>query len=812
MDSILSNIRFAIRNLRKHPAFAIVAVATIALGIGANTAIFSVVRAVLLRDLPYAEPSELVRVWSNNAERGIERGFMSPPDIDDFRNQNQTLQDLAAYNEAELAVIDIQGSAVKVTGTWSGDNLFSALGVSALHGRTLTAGDGSAGASKVVVLGHAFWQSRFGGEPSAIGSSITVEEDDYEVVGVMPPGFDFPGNSSFWLNRHLMAYPGRYARWMDVVGRLETGVTIDAARADFATIAARLEIEYPDWNRAYGTTLAPLHEAVVGETRTPLLILLGATAFVLLIACVNVINLLLSRMADRGREIAVRTALGAGRARLGRQLMTESLVLAFIGAVVGVVLAKVGISVLASRGPANLPRLDEVQLDGAVLFFTLGSTVLTGLLFGSAPVLWLSRTDIQAELQEGSRNSTAGSTRERLRSLLVVTEIALATMLVIGAGLLMRSFSALIDTDPGFNSTSLLTFQVDLPSGQYGDLARVADYHASLTERLGALPGVHSIAATASLPLDRDIPFLGDFVIEGRPEPRQGEEPKAFYRQVTPGYFSAMGIALIKGRELETRDDREAPGAVVINDALARQLFPDEDPIGKRISGLPPHLALGGFLVEEFEIVGVVQDVRYFGLDEASRPSLYLPVAQAPFRRMSYAVRTIGNPDDLAGAARSEVSAIDPTVPVSRVETMDRIISASVARERFSMVLLGAFAAVALTLAAVGIYGVVSYSISRRTSELGIRMAIGASSGDVLKMVMGQGARLAAWGLGSGLLGAAILSRVLASQLYGVSAIDPWTFIGVAILLGGVALLATYLPAHRAARIDPALAIQGEGQ
>jgi len=812
MDSVFNNIRFAIRNLRKHPAFAAIAVATIALGIGANTAIFSVVRAVLLRDLPYAEPSELVRIWSTNAERGVERGFMSPPDIEDYQSQNRTFQDLAAYSEAELAVIDNQGSAVKVTGTWSGENLFSVLGVSALHGRTLTAGDGAAGAPKVVVLGHTFWQSRFGGDPSTIGSSIRVEEDDYTVVGVMPAGFDFPGSSSFWLNRHLMSYPGRYARWMDVVGRLEPGVAVEAARADLSTIAGRLQTEYPDWNRAYGITLVPLHESVVGETRAPLLILLGATAFLLLIACVNVINLLLSRMADRGREIAVRAALGAGRGRLSRQLMTESLVLAFVGAVVGVVLAKVGVDVLAALGPANLPRLDEVQLDGGVLLFTLASTVFTGLLFGSAPVLWLARTDIQAELQEGSRNSTAGSAREKLRSLLVVTEIALATMLVIGAGLLTRSFSELIDTDPGFNSTSLLTFQVDLPSGEYGELPRVADYHVALTERLGALPGVQSVAATATLPFDRDTPFLGDFVVEGRPEPRQGEEPKAFYRQVTPGYFSTLGIALKSGRELETRDDREAPGAVVINDALASRVFPGEDPVGERISGLPPHLALGGFLVEEFEIVGVVQDVRYFGLAEISRPSLYLPVAQAPFRRMSYAVRATRDPADLAAAVRTVVATIDPTVPVSRLETMERILSASVARERFSMVLLGVFAAVALTLAAVGIYGVMSYSISRRTAELGIRMAVGASSGDVLKMVMAQGTKLAAWGLGTGLIGAAILSRVLASQLYGVSAIDPWTFLGVALVLGGVALLATYLPAHRAARIDPALAIQGEGQ
>jgi len=812
LDSILNNVRFAIRNLRRHPVFAVIAVATLALGIGANTAIFSVVRAVLLSDLPYDEPSELVRVWSTNAERGIDRGFMSPPDIQDYQSQNRTLQDLAAYSEAELAVIDNQGSASKVTGTWAGDNLFSVLGASALHGRTLRPGDGDPGAQGVIVLGHDFWQSRFGGDPNAIGTSVTVEEADYTVVGVMERGFDFPGASNFWVNRHLMAYPGRYARWMDVVGRLDSGVEIDAAAADLSTIAARLATEYPDYNRAYGTALMPLQESVVGDTRTPLLILLGATAFLLLIACVNVINLLLSRMADRGREIAVRAALGAGRGRLGRQLMAESLVLAFIGALVGVLVAQLGIGVLTAFGPSDLPRLDEVRMDGGVLLFTLVSTVITGLVFGSAPVLWLARTDIQAELQEGSRSTTAGSAREKLRSLLVVTEIALATMLVIGAGLLTRSFSELIDTDPGFNSTSLLTFQVELPSGEYGELPRVADYHATLTERLGAIPGVRSVAGTASLPFDRDVPFLGDFVIEGRPEPRQGEEPKAFYRQVTPEFFQTLGIALVDGRELEIRDDREAPGAVVINEALAESYFPGEDPIGERISGLPPHLALGGFLVEGFEVVGVVRDVRYFGFAEAPRPSLYLPVGQAPFRRMSYTLRTTGDPDELVRAARAEVAQIDQAVPISRLETMERLLSASVARERFTMVLLSLFAVVALTLAAVGIYGVISYSISRRTAELGIRMAIGASSGAVLRMVMTEGATLAAWGLGAGLVGAAILARLMASQLYGVSALDPRTFVGVAIVLGIVAILATYLPAHRAARIDPALAIQGDGQ
>jgi putative ABC transport system permease protein len=415
-------------------------------------------------------------------------------------------------------------------------------------------------------------------------------------------------------------------------------------------------------------------------------------------------------------------------------------------------------------------------------------------------------------LQDASKGSTGGVGRERLRSLLVTTEIALAVMLVIGAGLLVRSFSLLLDTDPGFNATGVLTFQLDLPTGGYRELPVVADYHAEITERLSNLPGVQSVAATATLPFDAEVPFLGNFAIEGKPAPREGEEPRAHYRQITPDYFGTMGIGLVNGREFSIQDHGDAPGVAVINAALARRYFPNEDPIGEAISGLPPHLALGGFLTERFEIVGVVQDVKYFGLAQGSEPSLYFPVAQAPFRQMSFTIRTTREPEALMPSVRGEVAAVDPTVPISRVETMERVLSASVARERFSVLLLGLFAAVALVLAAVGIYGVISYSISQRTAELGIRMAIGANPGDVLKLVMTQGAKLAGWGVGVGLIGAVALSRVMASQLYGVSARDPLIFFGVAMVLALVALTATYLPAVRAARIDPVVALQTEGR
>ena len=806
----MKDVRYALRSLLKHPTFSSVAVLTIALGIASVTAIFSVVDAVLLQGLPYEAPEELVRVWSSNAERGVERGFMSPPDIADFQERNRSLADLAAYSEAELALIDRDGVAVKVTGTWAGDNLFSVLGATAMLGRTLTAGDGAPGAPEVIVLGHEFWQSRFAADPAILGQSVTVEEAQYTVVGVMPPGFDFPGSSSFWLNRYLLAYPGRYARWMDVVGRLGPGVELAAAREDFRDVARQLEEEFPGTNRAYTTAMVPLHDAVVGDTRATLLVLLGATGLLLLVTCVNVINLLLSRMAGRGQEIALRTALGAGRGRLSRQLLTESLVLAGVGAILGTGLAALGIRLLVAFGPESLPRLDEVGLDGRVLLFTLVATGVTGLLFGLAPVIRLARTDVRDALADGGRGSTGGAGRGRARHLLVVAQVAVAVMLVVGAGLMSRSYVRLLDTDPGFDATGALTLRVDLPSGAYRDLERVSDFHAATLDRLEGLPGVGAVAATATIPFDREIPFLGNFFVQGRAAPEQGEEPIGHYRQVSPGYFETMGIDVVSGREFDRLDDRESKGVTVVNTTLAARFFPDEDPIGKVIDGLPPHVALGGFFAESFEIVGVVEDVKYFGLAEPSQPSLYLPVAQAPFRRMSYILRTTSDPESLMATVRRELQAVDPTVPVSRISTMERILEASVAREQFSMLLLLLFGSVALVLAAVGVYGVVSYSVSRRTAELGVRMAMGAEPADVMKLVLADGARLVLAGVGLGLVGAVLLSQVMASQLFGVSATDPVTFVGVAVALTLVAMVAAYVPARRTARLDPVLALRGD--
>jgi len=575
-------------------------------------------------------------------------------------------------------------------------------------------------------------------------------------------------------------------------------------------VARELEEEFPQTNRAYTTTMVPLHDAMVGDTRATLLVLLGATGLLLLVACVNVVNLLLSRMADRGREIALRTALGAGRARLTRQLLTESLVLAGLGAALGMLFASIGIEGLVALGPESLPRISEVQLDGRVFLFALATTGITGVVFGLAPVLRLARFDVQGALQERSRGATSGRGRVQARSVLVVAQMAVAVMLVVGAGLLSRSFIRLMDTEPGFDATNVLSLRVDLPSGAYRELERVSDFHAEMLDRLGGLPGVAAAAATATVPFEREIPFLGNFFVESRARPEQGEEPIAHYRQVSPGYLATMGIDIVSGREFDRLDDRGARGVAMVNETLAKRYFPGEDPIGKVIGGLPPHVALGGFFAESFEIVGVVQDVKYFGLAEPTEPSLYLPVAQAPFRRMSYILRTTTDPESLIAAARREIQAVDPTVPVSQVSTMDRIVSTSVARERFSMMLLLLFAGVAVVLAAVGIYGVVSYAVSQRTAEFGVRMAMGAEPADVQRLVMRDGARMSLAGVALGLIGAAGLSRVMESQLYEMDAIDPATFAAVAVGLTLVALAAAYVPARRTARADPLTALRKE--
>lgn len=709
---------------------------------------------------------------------------------------------MAAYSEAELTLIDRDGVGVKVVGAWAGDNLFEVLGVGAQVGRALTAGDGAPGAPRVLVLGHEFWHSRFGADPGIVGRSLTVEGDEYTVVGVMPPGFDFPGSSSFWLNRHLLAYPGRYARWMDVVGRLGEGADLTAAREDFGRVASQLEGEFPQTNRAYTTTMVPLEEAVVGETR--------ATLLVLLVACANVVNLLLSRMADRAQELALRTALGAGRMRLGRQLLTESLVLSAAGAAVGILVAWLGISVLVALGPESLPRLDEVQLNGRVLLFTLAATGLTGILFGLAPILRLMRTDIRTTLQDGSRGSTGR--RGRTRNALVVAQLAVAVMLVVGARLLSRSFIELPRTEPGFNATGVLTMRVDLPTRAYSDFGRVSDFHAEMIAELERVPGVAAVAASATLPFEREIPFLGNFFVQDRVAPAQGEEPIAHYRQVSPGFFATMGIDIVSGRDFEMSDDRVAKGLAVVDQALVDRYFPGEDPIGKVIGGLPPHVGLGGFFPKSFEIVGVVGDVKYFGLTQPSEPSLYLPVAQAPFRRMSFILRTNADPESLVAPARHVIQASDPTVPISQVSTMEAIVSTSVARELLSMTLLVLFAGVALVLAAEGVYGVMSYGVSQRTAEFGVRAAMGAEPEDVLGLILKQGAMLAAVGIGLGLLGAGLLSRVMASQLYGVGATDPATYAAVAAALFAVALAAVYIPARRAAHLDPIVALSGDSR
>ena len=812
MDFLLHDVRFALRSVRSNPGFSIVAALTLALGIGATTAIFSVVNTVLLYPLPYPEPDELIRVWSSNQEGGIERDMMSAPDMRDFIEASPVIEDLAGYAEYDLTMVDDEGNAVKVLGHGVTPNYFDVLGVSTVLGRTFTPEDGTANGEGVVVIGHALWQNRLSGDPDIIGKSVTMEGGPITVIGVAPPGFDFPGSSLVWLaisvDNEMFA---RGVRIFDVFGRMRPGSTVESARGEMRVVADRLQQEYPGSNRGYGVTATSLQDAVVGNLRPAILILFGAAGVLLLIACANVANLLLARATARSREIALRAALGAGRWRITRQLLTESVVLASVGAIVGLGLAYWLIRSLTVFGPAELGGFGELSVNPQVLLFALATTVLTGFLFGLAPAVRLGRTDLQDSLHDGGRGSTSGASRGHLRTSLVVSELALAVVLVVGSGLLVRSFSKLSGTDPGFNPDGMLTFDLGLTFAHYPDFEGIADFYSRLLRELKALPGVESVAATSTLPLSLQLDYQVKVVLDGRPTPEVGQEPQVYSRQVASGFFRNMGIPLIRGRGFEVRDSRDGPAVAIINEAARQRYFRDEDPIGKTISGVGGEYGpLGRVSNDRVEIVGIVGDVKYSSLAQASSPSLYFPLDQAPFRRMTMTLRTRGDPLNLVQDVRTKVSSLDPNLALGQTSPLDRIVAVSVARERFSMLLLTAFGVVALLLASIGVYGVISYGVAQRTGEMGIRLALGARPDDVRSLVMRHGMLVAILGVGGGLVGAWALSQVMASQLYELSSTDPWTFGAAALLLSVTALLATYIPALRASRVDPIVALRPE--
>ncbi len=805
MGTLWQDLRYGIRTLLRRPGFTLIAVLALMLGIGANSAIFSVVNGVLLRPLPYADPERLVQVWEYRPRQGMNQIEVSSAEFAAWRDQNRVFEQIAAIDHADYNLTG-NDEPQRISGARVSASYFPLLGVKPALGRTFLPEEDQPDHNSVVVLSYGIWQGRFGSDPNILGKSVTLNGTACTVIGIMPRGFQLPHDAG--LARPIAFTSAEQTtsgnHYLEVIARLKPGVTIKEAAGEMSAIAGRLEQTFPNTNVGHGVVLVPLHEQVVGEVRPALLVLLGAVGFVLLIACANVANLLLARSAARRKEIAIRTALGASRARIIRQLLTESLFLAVLGGAAGLLLAMWGVDLLIRLIANSIPRANEISLDGRVLGFTLLISLMTGLLFGLLPALQTSRPDLTESLKEGGRDSAESFRRNRARSLLVVCEVALTLVLLIGAGLLIKSFLRLRDVNPGFNPAGTLTLELSLPASKYSDGAQIAGFYQQLLPRVEALPGVQAAGAVSVLPLsgNDESNFVG---IEGHQPLPPGQALRAGRRIVNPDYFRAMGIPLKRGRPFTQADTRETERVMIINETMAHRFFaPDEDPLGKRIR-------TGGGSSPWLSVVGVVGDVRHGGLDRDARPEMYFPYLQAPSRSMALVVRAAaGDPLKLAGPVRGQVLSLDKDQPIGNVMSLEQLLAESVAPRRFSMLLLGLFAAVAMILAAVGIYGVMSYSVAQRTREIGIRMALGAQAADVLRMVVGQGMVLAVIGLGVGLATALAVTRVMSSLLFEVSATDPLTFAGVSILLAVAALLACYIPARRATKVEPVVALRYE--
>jgi len=806
MDTLRQDLHYALRRLLKNPGFTTIAVLTLALGIGANSAIFSVINAVLLRPLPFDEPDRLVgifQVWQGS------RTVMAPPNFLDLRRQSRTLEDAAAIDTSEYTLTGA-GDPLRVRGSEVSASFFNVLRARPMLGRTFRADENEPGKDKVIVLGHALWQQRFGSRGDIMGTSVIVDGTPRTIIGVMPRGFSYPAEQEVWLPFEYDANfteGARGAWYIRAIARLKPGVTAEQSATEIATLGTALEREYPRQNTDVGFTTYPLQEALVGDVRPALLVLLGAVGFVLLIACANVANLLLARAAARETELAVRTALGAGRKRLVRQLLTESIVLGAAGGLAGLLIAFWGADMLVTLQPEGIPRLNEIGVDRTVVLFTAGMALLTGIVFGAIPALQMTRASLITSLKEGSRGNMSARGSARMRGTLVVAEMALAVMLLAGAGLLIKSFDNLQSVNPGFRPQETLSFSLSLPRTTYKDDPQIAAFFDRLLERIKALPGVRSAGAVMGLPLS-GMNFDISFNVKGRPEAPPGQTPSMEVRVVTPDYFRTLGIPLVRGRMLNDGDEPQSPRVVLLSEAAAKKHFPNEDPIGKQIElgwgkgkGTP---RAGG------EVIGIVGDVKELGLDEEFPAEIYLPMRQWPIGRMTIVARTSVPPLSLAGAATQAVRELDANLPVADMRTVEDVVAESIAQPRFYMLLLAIFAAVALLLAAIGIFGVMSYTVSQRTREIGIRMALGAQGGSVVSMVVGQAMLLALVGLTVGLIAAVVLSRTMTSLLFELSPTDPVTFATVAMVLASVAFLASYLPARRAASVDPIEALRSE--
>jgi putative ABC transport system permease protein len=807
MNIFLQDLRYGMRQLMKHPSFTFITIITLALGIGANTAIFSVVNAVMLKPLPYRDAEELVVLWEKMKQ--TDTLDLAPDDFVEYRERLQSFEQFAASSRQGFTLTG-DDEPQRIDGASITANMFQMLGVAPQLGRDFDLREDKPGADRVAILSYGLWQRRFGGDQKILNQIVTVDGEPRTVIGIMPPDFQFPpalsrGNtpeakSEMWVPMVLENETQRNSHYLLTIGRLKKGTPIEQAKAEINTIAEQRDEKTRASHQSIGANALLLHEQVVRKIRPALMILLGAVGFVLLIACANVASLLLIRATARQKEIAIRSALGAGRARLIRQLLLESLLLALPGGMLGLLLADWSNSILIKLGANNIPRTDEIGIDTRVLLFTITLSLLTGIIFGLIPALKASSLNLVETLKEGGRSAT--SSTGRIRSILMVAEVALALVLLVGAGLLIKSFWQLQHVDPGFNANNLLVMETTLPTTRYPEEPQQRAFYQKALEQISSLPGVESVAIVNNPPLSgrRGVDV---FTIAGQPPPTNSSDtPLADYRAISTDYFQVMGIKVVDGRAFTSADDANAPAVVIVNQATVRRYFQGENPVGKqvRLRGNNP-LAT---------IVGVVTDIRQSGLDEQAATHIYYPYWQHPQTRMGWVVRTTTEPMSLLASIRNQIYGVDREQPVNKVQTMEKILADSVAQRRLNMLLLGVFATTALLLSLVGIYGLIAHSVSQRLREIGIRLALGAQKGDVLRLMLKQGMRLAMVGITIGLGAALLLTRFLSTLLLDVNEKDPMIFIAVALLVAVVALLACYIPARRATKVDPLVALRYE--
>ena len=819
---MLNDIRYGLRQLFKHPGFTIIAIVTLALGIGANTAIFSVVNAVLLKPLPFPEPDQLIAVGMTDTRQKGETNLnsLSYPDFFDFRDQNRTLASSAVYRDGTYALTSDEG-ATSVHGVKASAEFFDVLGIKPKMGRAFVRDDEEGGGGQggfKVIISDDFWKKHFGGDPNVIGRTVTLDRRPHTVIGIMPAGFQFPiqnDATDFYVSiAEDAANPDgsqpqtkqRGSHSLQAVARLKPGVTVAQAQSDLSTIAEALAKQYPDSNTHFGVLTKPLREDMIGEVRTALYILFGAVVCVLLIANANVANLLLARASARGKEIALRAAMGASRARIIRQLLTESVLLAGLGGLFGLLLAQFGTEALIETIPKNIPRISNIELDAPVLIFTLLVSLVTGVVFGLVPAWQASHVDLNSSLKSGSRTGSAGEGKGRVRNALIMAEVALALVLLISAGLLIQSLARLGRVPSGIRTERLLTARVSLPDVAYPKNENVIQFYDQFLTRVRAIPGVESASTIVPLPLSGSN-MVTSFDIQERPLP-EGQRPGAPVRIIATDYFKTMGIPVRQGRIFDERDQLNSTPVVIVNERFAQKYFPGENVLGKRIQ---PGFAADDSGEKIREIVGVVGNVKHLSLKNEDSPEMYLPRTQMPFGIMSIVIRTsVSDPNAITNSLRKELAAMDATIPLTSVRVFEEYISRSLARPRFNTLLLSIFAGTALVLTAIGIYGVLAYSVAQRTSEIGIRIALGAGKSSIFRLIVGQAMTLVGISLVLGLAGAFAATRLLNSLLFGVGASDPGTFAGIVLLVSAVAFVAAWLPARRATRVDPIIALRTE--